>query len=233
MGRPGGPSHARHWSTTSCSACGAPSASSSRCATSGPRPTSSRPSTTRTAPRAASRTATSTPRSSSACGPTRAHLPRAAAALPGGDRVVRPVRLRPRGLELERLGARRDLRRATPCTSPTATTRSATPGTSATARSPSAPTRLARRAARPLPPLAPVGLDRRPARGPLRHQLAHHPGAHPGLLRPRLAHRLPAGGHRALPPAPVGDHYLVLSELMPHKRIDVAVEAFNRLGFRS
>jgi glycosyltransferase involved in cell wall biosynthesis len=26
-----------------------------------------------------------------------------------------------------------------------------------------------------------------------------------------------------------GDHYLVLSELMPHKRIDVAVEAFNRL----
>ncbi|MFL5894332.1 MAG: glycosyltransferase [Thermoleophilaceae bacterium] len=31
-------------------------------------------------------------------------------------------------------------------------------------------------------------------------------------------------------PGPVGDHYLVLSELMPHKRIDVAVQAFNRLG---
>ena len=31
-------------------------------------------------------------------------------------------------------------------------------------------------------------------------------------------------------PGPVGDHYLVLSELMPHKRIDIAVEAFNRLG---
>lgn len=33
-------------------------------------------------------------------------------------------------------------------------------------------------------------------------------------------------------PAPVGqrgDHYLVLSELMAHKRIDVAIEAFNRL----
>ncbi|MBN1529346.1 MAG: glycosyltransferase [Thermoleophilaceae bacterium] len=29
---------------------------------------------------------------------------------------------------------------------------------------------------------------------------------------------------------PVGDHYLVLSELMPHKRIDVTVQAFNRLG---
>jgi glycosyltransferase involved in cell wall biosynthesis len=31
-------------------------------------------------------------------------------------------------------------------------------------------------------------------------------------------------------PGPVGDHYLVLSELMAHKRIDVAVEAFTRLG---
>jgi glycosyltransferase involved in cell wall biosynthesis len=30
-------------------------------------------------------------------------------------------------------------------------------------------------------------------------------------------------------PGPVGDHYLVLSELVSHKRIDVAVEAFNRL----
>jgi glycosyltransferase involved in cell wall biosynthesis len=31
-------------------------------------------------------------------------------------------------------------------------------------------------------------------------------------------------------PGPVGDHYLVLAELMPHKRIDVAVRAFNALG---
>jgi glycosyltransferase involved in cell wall biosynthesis len=31
-------------------------------------------------------------------------------------------------------------------------------------------------------------------------------------------------------PREVGDQYLVLSELMPHKRIDVAVQAFNRLG---
>ncbi|MFN8133244.1 MAG: glycosyltransferase [Solirubrobacteraceae bacterium] len=30
-------------------------------------------------------------------------------------------------------------------------------------------------------------------------------------------------------PGPVGDYYVVLSELMPHKRIEVAVEAFNRL----
>ena len=30
-------------------------------------------------------------------------------------------------------------------------------------------------------------------------------------------------------PGPVGDHYLVVSELVSHKRIDVAVDAFNRL----
>jgi glycosyltransferase involved in cell wall biosynthesis len=30
-------------------------------------------------------------------------------------------------------------------------------------------------------------------------------------------------------PGPVGDHYLLLSELVSHKEIDVAVEAFNRL----
>jgi glycosyltransferase involved in cell wall biosynthesis len=31
-------------------------------------------------------------------------------------------------------------------------------------------------------------------------------------------------------PGAVGSHYLVLSELMPHKRIEVAVQAFTRLG---
>ena len=30
-------------------------------------------------------------------------------------------------------------------------------------------------------------------------------------------------------PGPVGDHYAVISELMPHKGIDVAIEAFNRM----
>jgi glycosyltransferase involved in cell wall biosynthesis len=34
---------------------------------------------------------------------------------------------------------------------------------------------------------------------------------------------------RRFEPGPVGDHYAVVSELMPHKQIDVAVEAFNRL----
>jgi len=31
-------------------------------------------------------------------------------------------------------------------------------------------------------------------------------------------------------PAPVGDHYLILSEVMAHKRIEVAVRAFSRMG---
>jgi glycosyltransferase involved in cell wall biosynthesis len=31
-------------------------------------------------------------------------------------------------------------------------------------------------------------------------------------------------------PGPVGEHYMVLAELMAHKRIDIAIEAFNRLG---
>jgi glycosyltransferase involved in cell wall biosynthesis len=34
---------------------------------------------------------------------------------------------------------------------------------------------------------------------------------------------------RRFSPSPVGDHYLVLSELVSHKEIDVAVRAFNRL----
>src|SRR5207248_9010910 len=31
-------------------------------------------------------------------------------------------------------------------------------------------------------------------------------------------------------PGEVGDRYLLLSELMPHKQLDLAVHAFNRLG---
>ena len=58
--------------TTSCSTCAARSASSRRSATPGPRPTSSPPSTTRRAPRAASRRARRAPRSCSGCGRARA-----------------------------------------------------------------------------------------------------------------------------------------------------------------
>ena len=43
--------------------------------------------------------------------------------------------------------------------------------------------------------------------------------------------RLPAGRRPvASRPGAVGDHYAVVSELMPHKQIEVAVEAFNRLA---
>ena len=88
-----------------------PSGSSLPCARCGPRPTSSRRSTTRTAPRGASRTATCTRRSSSASGRRRG-LPGVAAPLPGGHRVLRLLRLRPGGVQLERLGPRDHLRRA-------------------------------------------------------------------------------------------------------------------------
>jgi glycosyltransferase involved in cell wall biosynthesis len=45
---------------------------------------------------------------------------------------------------------------------------------------------------------------------------------HPPVETDRFDPRTAAGGRGS-------DHYLVLSELMPHKRIDVAVQAFNRL----
>ena len=44
-----------------------------------------------------------------AAAPDVEHVPRAAAVLPGGDRVARPVGLRPDRVELERLGAGRHL----------------------------------------------------------------------------------------------------------------------------
>jgi glycosyltransferase involved in cell wall biosynthesis len=40
----------------------------------------------------------------------------------------------------------------------------------------------------------------------------------------------PVETRRFTPASSVGEAYVVLSELMPHKRIDLAVEAFNRLG---
>ena len=95
--------------------------------------------------------------------------------------------LRPRHLELERLGARRHPRRPTPSTSATATTRSATRGTparqtlSAPRRGPAAP-RFGR-----VPALAPVGLDRGPARRPLRGELRDHAPSGRPLLRNRDA----------------------------------------------
>ena len=85
-----------------------------------------------------------------------------------------------------------------------------------------------------VPALAPVGLDRRPARRPLRGQLADDQAARRALLRPRGDRAAPAGRRSsASRPAEPGDAYVVLSELMPHKRIEVAVRAFNGCACRS
>jgi len=49
-------------------------------------------------------------------------------------------------------------------------------------------------------------------------------GRDAGILHP------PVEIDRFTPAEAVGDHYVVLAELMAHKRIDIAVEAFSRLG---
>ena len=115
--------------------------------------------------------------------PDRAHVPRPAAALPGRDGVARPARLRPRGLELERVGARRHPRRGRrarlllPQPVPLRVERP--PGDARGARPAGA-----RGARGGLPALAPVGLDRRPARRRLRRQLPDHQAPRGPLLRP-------------------------------------------------
>ena len=85
-----------------------------------------------------------------------------------------------------------------------------------------------RRARPDLPALAAVGLDRRAARGRLRRELRDDARggwrATSGARRPCCTRRSRPAGSR---PGPVGDAYVVLSELMPHKRIDVAIRAFN------
>ena len=82
-----------------------------------------------------------------------------------------------------------------------------------------------------VPPLAPVGLDRGPARRPLRRQLAHHASA---ASRATSAARRPCCTRRSRPsasrPATPGDDYVVLSELMPHKRIDGRRAGLHRAG---
>ena len=163
--------------------------------------------------------------------PDRAHVPRAAAALPLRDRGARPARLRPRGLVARARGRTASSSTSTPCTSATATTRSATPGTTreATLRAP----RPARRAPRcgvvfqrwrQWDWIAAQRVDRYVANSETTR------AAHRALLRPRRRRSSTRRWRpRASRPASVGDDYVVLSELMPHKRIEVAVEAFNRL----
>ena len=122
-------------------------------------------------------------------------VPLAPAALPVGDRVVRPVRLRPRHLELERVGARGHLPRAHHARVlllQPVPVRVERPRPDA--RGPAGPG-LARGAARHPPPLAAVGLDRRPAGGPLPDDLADGARADPPLLGARRDDRASARRH--------------------------------------
>ena len=114
-------------------------------------------------------------------------------------------------------------------TSATATTRSAMPGTNATRRSPrrNPVTRAFLRDG--LAPVAPVGLagraavDRYVANSRITQaRIRTYFGRDSEIVHP------PVDIER-FSPGPVGEHYAVVSELMPHKQIDVAVAAFNRL----
>ena len=129
--------------------------------------------------------------------PDVAHVQAAAAALPACDRVVRPARIRHRDLVLERLGARRARRsRRGPrllLPQPVPLRLDRARGDAARAQ----PAHAAGAAAA-AQPLAPVGLDRRPARRSLRRQLAPDGGARAPLLRPRGDRALPAGRDRPL-----------------------------------
>ena len=110
----------------------------------------------------------------------------------------RPARLRRRHLVLERVGARGRSSTPEPCTSVTATTRSGTRGPSVRRRSRARQPLVRPVLCAPCSPLAPVGLDRRPAGRPLRRLFEHHRGPRPPLLRPRVRGPAPAGGDRPL-----------------------------------
>ncbi len=131
--------------------------------------------------------------------PHRAHVPRAAAAVPLRDGGARPARLRAGGLELERRGRtavlvrrRRGPRLLLPQPVPLRVERPRETALAVAAARSSAP------AQRDAVALAPVGLDRRPARRPLHRQLEITQAPDPRLLQPRRRRRVPAGRRRAL-----------------------------------
>ena len=116
-------------------------------------------------------------------------------------------------------------------TSATATTRSATPGTTASARWPAGATRSpGRSCAERFTRWRQWDCIAAAAHRPLHRQLAGHPGA--GSAPTSGASRsvvYPPVDTDRFSPGPVGEHYVVLGELMPHKQIDVAIAAFNQL----
>ncbi len=87
-----------------------------------------------------------------------------------------------------------------------------------------------------MPPVAArapaLGSAHRGRRPPLRGHLALRGRPHPARLRPVRRRDLPARRRArasAIDESP-GDYYLVVSALAPYKRVDLAVEAANRLG---
>ena len=148
---------------------------------------------------------------------------------PHADRVVRPARLRHRDLLVERVGARRARR----------------PGRGARLLLPQpVPLRLdrsARRrcapATRSCGPVLRVLLNRWRQWDWIAAQRVDRYVANSHLTAARVRRYFgrestvlyPPGGDGALRAGPVGGHYMVLAELMAHKRIDVAVRAFNAL----
>ena len=78
---------------------------------------------------------------------------------------------------------------------------------------------------------APLGLSGRAASRSLHRHQHRDSAAHQALLPARFGHHLSAGRYSPLrAAAPPGDYYLIVSRLIPYKRIDLAIEAFNRLG---
>ena len=217
-------------STTSCSTSAAPSASSRRSATPGRRRTSSPPSTTSegTEGRFAARS------------PQTSFLQR----LRPTSRTFRPL------LPLTRTRSSRSTCAATTSSSPrrargrtgswsiparstsvTATTRSATPGPSArrrcAARGPllRPPLRLLLNRWRQWDCIAAQRVDAYVANSHLTaSRVRRYFGREATVLHPPVE----LDRFAPVPVERIGTHYLVLAELMAHKRIDVAVRAFNR-----
>ncbi len=131
--------------------------------------------------------------------PDGAHVPHAPSAVPVGDGVARPARLRPRAVELERVGARRHPRRAR---GPRLLLPQPVPLRVERARGDARRPRPARprRARRDLRAVAAVGLDRRPARRRLRGELRDDALAGRALLRARGDRPAPGGRDRPLRP---------------------------------
>ncbi len=163
--------------------------------------------------------------------PVREDVPRAAAVLSRGDRVVRPARLRPGRLELVGVGPRGPVRRALgprqllPQPLPVRVERprpDARRGgtTRSSQRHSCAGSSAAGASGTGSPRSGPTATSR--TRAPRRRGSAPTSAA----SRRSCTRRSTSPGSRRGPSA---SHYAIVSELMPHKQIDVAIEAFNQL----